>query len=100
MARLPSPADSAFAKIIDLPSGPQVGSPSISSILDCPIWLGLPPSAAESKTAFHGSLDRTSVNTIFEPSGDHRGPYALTGGDVSFTLALRSGRLFHSVMSG
>ena len=89
---------SDFPKTIDFPSGIQVASASYV-VRACSSVSGLPPDE-ESMQIFEALSNRTSMNTICEPSGDHRGSYARTGGKVSCIFSLPSTRLRHRVMSG
>src|SRR5580704_2380483 len=91
---------SDFPKTMDLPSGIQVGSDSDLSSLPGTRNSGVPPPVAEIRLIFQGRWNCTSRNTILEPSGDQRGSYARTGGNVSCVFSLPSNRLRHRVMSG
>src|SRR5262245_32490998 len=70
-------AKSFVPKMMDFPSGVQVGSASFTSVPT--ITLGLPPDG-ETRQIFQGLSNRISMKAICEPSGDQRGPYTLVGG--------------------
>src|SRR4029077_2351157 len=95
----PRPPDGG--EITGVPSGVQVGSDSASagSVLPRTSNSGLPPDEEISRI-FQGCENCTSMNAILEPSGDQRGSYVRTGGNVSCILLLPSTRLRHRVMSG
>src|SRR5271170_6024669 len=99
MALLALSITSLRPKTMDSPSCAQVGSSSASLAPDCTSDCGLPPDEG-SREMSHGWLNCTSINTIFEPSGDQRGPYARTGGNVSCILSLPSTRLRQRAASG
>src|SRR5271168_4752678 len=82
---------------MDFPSGVQVGSTWYVSV--CSSTFGLLPDG-ERTQIFQGWPNRTSIYAIWVPSGDQRGSYARTGGNVSCIFSLPSIRLRHSVMSG